>query len=111
MPRFLEGDALKFMSAAQGRQLQQGQSDFGKHLKGKPQQNSKVLRTGAWGGDTHQYPVIKLDSCGILKDILQHGGEREEIVWDPAVPHFGEGVVNQASIQSCHKGTCNSRAE
>lgn len=60
---------------------------------------------------TYQDPVIKLYSCRILKDIPQHRGEGKEIIWDPALPHFGEGIVHKASIQPCHKGTCNSRAE
>lgn len=57
-------------------------------------------------GGTYQYPVIELHSRRILKDVLQHRGEGEEIVWDPALPHLGEGVVHKACIQSCHKGTC-----
>lgn len=60
---------------------------------------------------TYQDPVIELYGCGILKDVSQHGGEGKEIIWDPALPHFGERIVHKASIQPCHEGTCNPRAE
>lgn len=72
--------------------------------------NREAAQTSQEDG-TYQDPVIKLYSCGILKDISQHGGEGKEIIRDPALPHFGEGIVHKASIQPCHKGTCNSRAE
>lgn len=65
-----------------------------------------------WQEDgTYQDPVIKLHGCRILKDISQHGGEGQEIIRDPALPHFGEGIVHKASIQPCHKGTCSAGAE
>jgi hypothetical protein len=53
--------------------------------------------------------VIKLNHGRILKNILQDRGEGQEVLWDPRFSHFGEGVVNEASIQPCHKSPCVPR--
>lgn len=54
-------------------------------------------------GSRAQNPVIKLHRGGILKNILQERREGKEILWDPRFSHLGEGVINKASIQPCHK--------
>jgi len=72
--------------------------------------NQEATQTPQEDG-TYQDPVVKLHSRRILKDISQHGGEGEEVIWDPALPHFGEGIVHESSIQPRDKGTCGSRAE
>lgn len=56
--------------------------------------------------ENYQYPVVKLHGGGVLEDVLQGGGEGEEVIWDPAFPHLGKGVINQAGIQPCYKGPC-----
>lgn len=58
---------------------------------------------------SYQKPVIKLNHSRILKNILQDGREGQEVLWDPRFSHFGEGVVNEPSIQPCHKSPCMAR--
>lgn len=49
--------------------------------------------------------MVKLHSRGIFKDILEGWGESQQIVRDPPLSHFREGVVHQTSIQTSNKST------
>lgn len=55
---------------------------------------------------THQYPVIKLYSGGILCEVLECRGEGKKVTRDPAVGKFRETVVHQPSVQPSHQSSC-----
>lgn len=54
----------------------------------------------------YQNSVVKLHSCRIFKEVLEGGGECQEIIRDPSFSHLREGVVHQPSIQTSNKSTC-----
>ena len=56
----------------------------------------------------YQDSVVKLYSGGVLKEVPERGGEGQQVVWDPSLPHLGEGVVHQPGIQPRHKRPCDT---
>lgn len=52
---------------------------------------------------TYQNAVIKLHCGGVLEEVLEGGGEGQEVIRQPALTHFGKGVVHEACIQPCYK--------
>ena len=54
---------------------------------------------------THQYTMIKLHCCRILKHILVLWFYCHDVIRNPFISHFGEGVVDQPCIQSSNEGS------
>lgn len=54
----------------------------------------------------YQNSVVELHSCGIFKEILEGGRERQQVIRYPSFSHLREGVIYQPSIQASNKSTC-----
>lgn len=50
--------------------------------------------------------MVKLNSCGIFKEVFEARREGKKIIRNPSVSHLGEGVIHQPSIQTSNKRSC-----
>ena len=60
-----------------------------------------------YGSSTYQHSVVKLHCCGIFSDIAHFRWKCHNVLRNPPISHFWVRIIDQACIQTCHKGTWN----